>query len=62
MYTLPVLETIGDDLSQFSAADISRAVDEQALLFERAVNERGYVCMPITQSSQAIGNASVTHQ
>src|SRR5260370_32102129 len=46
----PVFKTIVHDLPQFFRADISRAVDEQAFLFERTVNQRWYVCLPVTQS------------
>ena len=58
---LPVFKTIVDDLPQFFRADISRTVDEQALLFERAVNQRWYVCLPVTQGGQAILDASIAH-
>ena len=58
---LPVFKTIVDDLPQFFRANISRTVDEQALLFERAVNQRWYVCLPVTQGGQAILDASITH-
>src|SRR5437764_15294053 len=61
-FTLPVFEAVLDDLLKLLSADSSRAVDEQPLLLERTINQGRHICLSITQDTQAIGDAGITHE
>ena len=61
-FTSPIFEALLDHVPEFFSADCSRAVDQQSLLLECAVDQCRYVCISVTQCIQAVRNASVTHQ
>src|SRR6187399_2475186 len=58
----PIRHRRVEDVAEVVAGDLSRADDEQPLLLERALHERGHVALVVAELGDAARGADIAHE